>query len=488
MPRPSHVLLGVTAAVVVLALAPHPGASVAAPPAVRSVPVNDATLVCPQAAGRDATTVSVLTAASPGTGGTLAVRALGAPASARPIARAVGTQHQLTVVPGKGKPPVLVVRATGERARGLTASVLTRASGGRARSLHTALCTEPTGDTWLVGGSTLATRRDSVYLTNADAAAAVVDVTVFGAEGANNPESAQGVTVAPGTQVVLPLDALAPGLVSTVVQVHARSGRVAAALGATAAIGLVPAGVDWVPASAAPQRHPVVVGIPSDADTRRLLLLLVPGQQDAQVRVRFATPDGTLSPQGLDSLAVPAGRVFPVDLGKAGVSGPFSLLVDSDQPLVAGVWSQRGSRGQLTDFSYSAGAAPVVGDAVGGDAVVLPHADRSPIVNTVLQLTAPRDDVVVRITPRDATGADLSPMQVKVTGGRMVEVPIGLVGQADATVLVEAPAGSGLVVSWVLSEQGPRGPLVTGGPVPQTALTVPLPPVVADPAAGFAGH
>ena len=44
------------------------------------------------------------------------------------------------------------------------------------------------------------------------------------------------------------------------------------------------------------------------------------------------------------------------------------------------------------------------------------------------------------------------------------------------------------MVGWYTIEFGAHGPLITGGPLLQTPLTVPQPPAVADPAVGFPGH
>ncbi len=73
--------------------------------------------------------------------------------------------------------------------------------------------------------------------------------------------------------------------------------------------------------------------------------------------------------------------------------------------------------------------------------------------------------------------------------GRQLQVPLGAVAQVGmGSALVQAPPDAQLVVSWYSIELGVHGPLISGGPFPQTALTVPQPPAVADPSVGYPGH
>ena len=486
-PRPSFVLLAATAVVVggtlLTGVLAGPGPAVAAEAHVGTRPVDDAVLVCPSV-GVDATTTSAVSAGSPRSAGTLTVAPLSSKASAAPLAAEAPGQTVLRYSSTRARSGPLLVHATGDRARGLTANVVTRTTG-RSRSVHSVSCTQPTGDTWLVGGSTVSGRRDVVFLTNVETTPALVDVSVYGMTGVQQPASSQGLTVRARSQTTLALDALAPGLGATAVHVHVRSGRVAAALLDTAAIGNVPAGVDWVPPSVAPTRHLLVTGIPVQPDGRHLLVLVAPGGSDAQVRVRLVTPQGTLSPGPLSSISVPSGRLLTVDLGKSGgFLPPYAVLVDSDQPVEAGVWTQRGDRGQLTDFAWAGSTAPLLGGSV-----VLPWATQSSTAGTTLELTAPGgQDLSVRVTPLGPGGAALLSSTLTVGADRTTVLPVALLGQVVSAVLVEAASGADLMVGWASAEKGLQGPLITGGSLPQTPLDAQVPPVVADPAAGYPGH
>ena len=61
------------------------------------------------------------------------------------------------------------------------------------------------------------------------------------------------------------LDALAPGVTRFAVHVHARSGRIAAAVRDQQVDGLTPRGADWLPPAAAPARQQVLPGVAAGA-------------------------------------------------------------------------------------------------------------------------------------------------------------------------------------------------------------------------------
>lgn len=487
-PRPSLVLVaaavavaGATALSGNLARTGHGGA---AGPVSASRLATDAVLVCPDVTV-DATTTSTVSAGSPNTSGTLSVSGVRPKLSAAPLAQAAPGQSTLQYTPRRPRTGPLLVHATGDRARSLTAVVVTRTTGQRRRAVQSVPCTRPTGDTWLVGGATVSGRRDVLYLTNVDPTPALVDVSVYAAGGVQEPASSQGLNVPARSQTVLALDALAPGLAATAVDVHVRSGRVAAALLDTAAIGRVPAGADWVPPAAGPARHLVVTGIPTQADGRHLLVLVAPGGSDAQVTVRLVTPLGTLSPGALNAITVPAGRLLPVDLGKIGAfPPPYALVIDSDQPVAAGVWTQRGNRGQDTDFSWAGSADPLTGGAA-----VLPWATQSPTAATTVELTDPgQRDQLVHVSSLDAAGTVLATARVLVGAGRNVSVAVAVPGHQVSSVLVLTAPGSTLVVGWAVLDRNVLGPLITAGSLPQTPVTVQVSAVVSDPAVGYPGH
>ena len=121
---------------------------------------------------------------------------------------------------------------------------------------------------------------------------------------------------------------------------------------------------------------------------------------------------------------------------------------------------------------------------------MLPAAQHTATITTVLQLTAPgADSVIVDLTTLVTSGARPTPLRVTVPAGQTLQLEVGALGAALSSVLVEtAPHAAAVYVGWVLSEAGVHSPLVTGGPLPQTPLTLVLPRVEPDPAVGYPGH
>jgi hypothetical protein len=449
-------------------------------PPAQTRPITSAVLVCPAVPPPSDHSQTIVAAGAPSAAtGTLTVTPL---AGRKPVAAAPPGATVMRYVNPVGHGGPMVVRGTDDLARGLTAYATTRTSSGGARSLATQQCTQPQGETWFVGGGATSFHRATLFLTDADSADALVDVTVYTAKGPQQPTASQGLTVKAGKQKVIALDTIVTSAPTVAVQVRTRSGRVAAALLDTQVRGLQPGGVEWVPPSAAPAKELVVTAVPGGTDDHRQLALLVPGTDDAQVRVRLSTAQGTLSPEQLGQQVVPGGQLQTIDLDKVGVSGPYTVLVDSDHPVVAGVLTTRAPRGGLTDFTYGASAGPVVGGAV-----VLPRVSNLAPTSTLLQLTNPGDvDLVARLSPLVAGGTAPAPLSVTVPAGRTLTFwgsPGALTG-----LLVETAETTDLVVGWVLAEAGSRGALVTGGPVLQTPLTTTVPGVAPDPATGFPGH
>ena len=171
----------------------------------------------------------------------------------------------------------LVARATGASAPGLAAGMLTRSTVDAMRGLAGTACTVPGTDFWFVGSGAVVGQRGRVYLTNPEAAPAVVDITLFGPDGPIDAPAGRGVPVAAGSQEVRLLDALAPGITRFAVHVHVRSGRVAAAVRDQQLDGLTPRGADWLPSAAPPALNQVIPGVVAGAGERRLQVV-APGR------------------------------------------------------------------------------------------------------------------------------------------------------------------------------------------------------------------
>ena len=105
-------------------------------------------------------------------------------------------------------------------------------------------CAEPSGSVWLVGGATTIGRTTLLTLANPTEVDATVSLSIFGENGAVTAPGMSGIHVAAGSQRVLSLAGFAPELLSPVVHVESRGGRVAAWLQQSITRILDPGGVE----------------------------------------------------------------------------------------------------------------------------------------------------------------------------------------------------------------------------------------------------
>ena len=375
----------------------------------------------------------------------------------------------------------LVARGTGSSAPGLVASQLTRSTNATMRGLAGTTCAASATDFWFVGSGAVVGQRGRVYLTNTEAAPAVVDVELYGPDGPIGAPDAQGVTVAAGEQEVRLLDALAPGTSRFAIHVRTRQGRISAAVRDLQVDGLTPLGADWVPPAAAPSLHLWVPGVPGGPGERRLRVV-APGESDAIVRVRLLSDSGDFAPAGLDVIEVPAGSVTDVDLAPFTGGEAVTVELESDAPVTAGVLTRLGVRaGRLGDIAYAAAGTALVPATPG----VVAQARTGETVTSSLLLTAPGDAATVELTPLAPAGGPA--VEVDIPAGRHVVVDLATVSTAEAYALAVSPLpGSGPVLAVrQVEELEARGPMITSTPVTPGRYAVPVPRVVADVSTGL---
>ncbi|GAA3945916.1 DUF5719 family protein [Actinomadura viridis] len=360
------------------------------------------------------------------------------------------------------------VWASGALAAGLEAEQTTHWPEGDDRGLAGVRCARPGTDLWFLGPGPVGAESIQLHLTNVDARPAAVDVTALSGEGPLDTTDGRGTPVpAYGTKVVT-IGESAEGLGEIVrtaadlaLRVRATGGRVAASLRVRIADG---EGIEWLPLSPAPAASLVVPGVPG-GEGRRRLLVAVPGQEDASIRLQVITADGAFAPEGQDSLDAPAGTVTTVDLDRALSGKPAAVRLAADRPILAGFAAERGA-----DVAYGT-ATPALGR--GSFGVV---ADGR--FDTSLTLTAPRGAATVRITPVGPQGPG-TPKDVPVPADRTVEVrltaPAG--GEKGYGVLVAPRPGSGPVHAARTLSTGKGGrALFTTLPIGPAVTTLRLPP------------
>lgn len=332
--------------------------------------------------------------------------------------------------------PALIGTADGKFAPGWTVQETTEVAAGTGRGLQGVNCTAPDTEFWFPGASTTPDRTDYVHLTNPDDSAAVVDIELYGKDGAIETTVGEGITVQPHSAEPILLSTLTSEKQDNVtVHVSVRSGR----LGASVQALDDKLGGDWLAASADPAGSLVLPGIPKDATSVRLVAF-TPGDADADLKVRLASPSGPITPAGNETLHVKAGMTSAVDLGDVmrGETGSLVLTpTDQSVPVVAALRVVRG-KGAKQETAFIPASR-----AVGTRATAVDNRAKG----TTLSVTAPFRAAQVKVTA--SAGSE---------GGTAVSKTYTI--SSGTTQDLEMPAPSGLKGTYALTVES-----VSGGPV-----------------------
>lgn len=318
-----------------------------------------------------------------------------------------------------------------------------------ARGLAVSECSETRLDQWLVGGSTRTGRQSTLIIANAAEVSASVDVTVHGPDGPVETVGSTGIAIAPGTETVIDLAAIAPGVADAVVHVASTGAPVAAHLQQITTRGLESGGYDVVdPVSALTAA--VLPGVeiteatgvetqPDFDDTVPTLRVLSVG--GGAVRIRFQAADGTtVESEG----QLEAGRVtdFPLDEIP---TGSTTIRVEAETPIVVGA-RQVAVAAEGNDFDWVAGGQPRSGTS----SVAVP-----PGPGTTVHIASTSD------APQE-TSVGGQPVQLGPYGTHQQPVPEGSVTiTGEALVVAIAYRDASRVGGFTASPQGPTAEGVT---------------------------
>ncbi|MFH9084226.1 DUF5719 family protein [Streptomyces sp. NPDC017673] len=363
--------------------------------------------------------------------------------------------------------PALVGTADGRFAPGWTVQETTEVAAGTGRGLLGVNCTGADTEFWFPGASTATGRTDYVHLTNPDDSAAVVDIELYGKDGAIKSPLGENLTVKPHASEPILLSTLTDERQADLtVHVSVRSGRVGAAVQALDD----KAGGDWLAAAADPAGSQVLPGIPKDATDVRLIAF-TPGDDDADLKIRLASPDGLITPAGNETLHVKSGMSTAVDLGDVtrGEAGSLFLTpTDQTVPVVAALQVVRG-KGDKKETAFIPATA-----AVGARAT---SADNS-AKGTTLALTAPTGTATVKVTASAGSegGSPVTKTYTIKSGTTQnvdVPVPAGLKGTYALT--VEPVSGAPVYASRTLAATEGGVPAFTVQTLPNDHGTVSVP-------------
>ncbi|GAA5037292.1 hypothetical protein BKI49_14640 [Streptomyces sp. Tue6028] len=420
--------------------------------AAARLPVQRTSLLCPQPSTSDIadTAYTSFTPVSKGTsaGGKAELQVASEQSADASGGKKDGKKAGKPVVQPKdpGKPstgdssgadaPALVGTAEGRFAPGWTVQETTEVAAGTGRGLLGTNCTAPDTEFWFPGASTAEDRSDYVHLTNPDDSAAVVDIELYGKDGTLKSTVGDGITVQPHSSEPILLNTLTDApQTNLTVHVKVRSGRVGAAVQALDD----KLGGDWLAASTDPAGSLVMPGIPKDATSVRLVAF-VPGDTDADLKVRLASPSGAITPAGNETVHVKAGMTAAVDLGDVtrGEAGSLVLTpTDRPVPVVAALRVVRG-KGDQQETAFIPATGPVSARASVAD---------NSAKGTTLALAAPGGQAQVKVTA--SAGSE---------GGTAVSKTFTIKG--GTTQNVAAPVPSGLKGTYALTVER-----ISGGPV-----------------------
>ncbi|MFD9110845.1 DUF5719 family protein [Streptomyces bottropensis] len=427
--------------------------------AAAQLPVQRTSLLCPQPSTSDLaetayTSFTPVTQGTGGEGGAELVAAGGQSTdpgkgdgsdkggkgdkgkAAKPVVEAKEPGKPVTGSTDGGDSPALIGTAEGRFAPGWTVQETTEVAAGTGRGLLGVNCTAPDTEFWFPGASTAAGRTDYVHLVNPDDSAAVVDIELYGKNGALKSTVGDGITVQPRAAEPVLLSTLATAKEADLtVHVSVRSGRVAAAVQALDD----KLGGDWLASAADPAGSLVLPGIPKDA-TSVTLVAFTPGDTDADLKLRLASPGGPITPAGNETLHVKAGMTASADLGDItrGEDGSLFLTpTGRPVPVVAALRVVRG-KGDNQETAFIPATR-----SVGARATVTDNRAKG----TTLALTAPTGTAKVKVTASAGSG-----------GGEATTKTFTI--KAGTTQHVDMPAPTGLKGTYALTVEP-----VSGGPV-----------------------
>ncbi|QCR18683.1 DUF5719 family protein [Agrococcus sp. SGAir0287] len=208
-----------------------------------------------------------------------------------------------------------------------------------ARGAAASECGQPATSQWLVGGSTTTGRSSVLTIANPGTTPTSVDLAVHGPDGRVDAVGSTGIAVGAGSVVLVDLAALAPGLVSPVVQVATTGGPVVAHLQHRVVRTLDPGGVEIVD----PSHAGTDVAIPAVTIGEATGLQTQEGFADAAPALRLLAQESTrvtittiaAGEEPIDStLDLVGGSVAEVDLSGL-APGTYAFRIASDVPVVA---------------------------------------------------------------------------------------------------------------------------------------------------------
>lgn len=432
-------------------------------PSPHRVAVTAVTLACPAAPAAAGSRTRLL-AVGPGAPGTaaLAPRLRVTSGAATLAATSVLGAPLQVALPATSNGQGTLVTATGALAAGVTAAELSTYPAGRVTGLAASACVATGGQWWFNGVDTSVGTTTRLLVTNPGAGVAAVDLEIFGPRGQVRATGAQGIAIAPESQLSLDLARFAPGRQALTLHVTVSRGTVAAAVSTTRRDAVTAAGSDWV-APSQPPASTVVVDSAVGGVARQRLVVTNPGPRQQLVAVRILDRDGAFVPAALRDVQVPPGAVVVKDITTITRHRASAVELRSATGVTGAIVSE--TTGARPDFAVSTVSEPLTAPAI---------VPTSPGVTLALAFTATTPaHGAVQIRGVAASGRPLSATNLKFTGLSTASWTLSA-GSSASYVVVRSSGG---LVQGVATLSGPAG--ITQLPVSPGRWSVIEPGVVA---------
>ena len=221
-------------------------------------------------------------------------------------------------------------------------------------------CSVSNGEQWFAGGSGALISKSFLYIVNSGFSDSSVELQIYTPNGLIEPKS---VVITQNSTKKISVDTLVPGEDSIVIGVKTLSGRVSSYLLDERKKGLKSLGADFVAPVATANKKVTIAGISgligkqisNNNSVAHTLRLLIPGTIDANIDVTINSNDGNFIPEGLAQFNIKNQKVLDIPLTFAPVNQPFSLIIDSDQPILASVLSEF-TFGKSKEIAWATGA------------------------------------------------------------------------------------------------------------------------------------
>ena len=221
-------------------------------------------------------------------------------------------------------------------------------------------CSVSNGEQWFAGGSGALISKSFLYIVNSGFSDSTVELQIYTPNGLIEPRN---VVIAQNSTKKISIDTLVPGEDKIVIGVKTLSGRVSSYLLDERKKGLKSLGADFVAPVATANKKVTIAGISgltgkqitNNNSVFHTLRLLIPDTIDANIDVTINSNDGNFIPEGLAQFNLKNQRVLDIPLTFAPVNQPFSLIINSDQPVLASVLSEF-TFGKSKEIAWATGA------------------------------------------------------------------------------------------------------------------------------------